>query len=91
MLPGFVGAKAGQRGKPEGDRAAGRQRLALILFGALFVLLFVGFAVAQGLRLAERPLRRRGAVASVPDESANISEEEFDRALPAARPRRPES
>jgi parvulin-like peptidyl-prolyl isomerase len=75
-----VGAKAGQRGKPQGDRAAGRQRLALILFGALFVLLFVGFAVAQGLTGPSVPSGDVAHVSNVPDEFANISEEELKRA-----------
>ena len=76
-----MGAKAGQRGKPQGDRAAGRQRLALILFGALFVLLFIGFAVAEGLGSPSVPSGDVALVEDVPDEVGQISEEAFDRAL----------
>lgn len=75
-----MGAKAGQRGKPQGDRAAGRQRLALILFGALFVLLFIGFAATVGLSSPSVPSGDVAHVSSVPDEIANISEEELKRA-----------
>lgn len=76
-----MGAKAGQRGKPRGDRAAGRQRLALILFGALFVLLFVVFAVAEGLGSPSVPSGDVALVESVPDEVGHISQKDFDRAL----------
>jgi parvulin-like peptidyl-prolyl isomerase len=80
-----VGAKAGQRGKPGGDRdrdrAAGRQRLALILFGALLVALFVGFAVAQGLGSPSVPSGDVVKVQDVPDELAAVSQKDFDRAF----------
>jgi parvulin-like peptidyl-prolyl isomerase len=80
-----VGAKAGQRGKPGRDRdrdgATGRQRLGLILFGALFVLLFVGFAVAQGIGSPSVPSGDVATVQDVPDEIANVSQKEFDHAL----------
>ncbi len=75
-----MGAKAGQKGKPQGDRAAGRQRFGLVLFGALFVLLFVGFAVAQGLTGPSVPSGDVAHVSDVPDEFTNISEEELRRA-----------
>jgi parvulin-like peptidyl-prolyl isomerase len=80
-----VGAKAGQRGNPERDRdrdrAAGRQRLGLILFGVLFVLLFIGFAVAQGIGSPSVPSGDVAKVEDVPDEIANVSQEDFDHAL----------
>jgi foldase protein PrsA len=76
-----VGAKAGQRGKPGGNRAAGRQRLGLILFGALFVLLFVGFAVAEGLGSPSVPSGDVALVEGVPEEVGHISQKNFDRAL----------
>lgn len=69
-----MGAKSGQTG-----RKAGRQRLALIIFGALVVLLVLGFAIAQGIG---RPSVASGDVAlveGVPD--GTISEAEFKRAL----------
>lgn len=76
-----MGAKAGQRGKPQGDRAAGRQRLALILFGALLVVLFAGFAVGQGLGSPSVPSGDVAIVEDVPDELGQVSQEDFDRAM----------
>jgi parvulin-like peptidyl-prolyl isomerase len=76
-----VGAKAGQRGKPGKDRAGGRQRLALILFGALFLLLFVGFAIAQGLTGPSVPSGDVVHVSDVPDEIANVSEDQLKRTI----------
>jgi foldase protein PrsA len=72
-----VGAKAGQRR----DRSAGRQRLALILFGVLLVVLFVGFAVAQGLGSPSVPSGDVAMVQDVPDEVGQISQEDFDQAI----------
>ncbi|MGN6201815.1 MAG: peptidyl-prolyl cis-trans isomerase [Solirubrobacterales bacterium] len=80
-----MGAKAGQRGKPgrdrDQDRAAGRQRLALILFGALLVALFVGFAVSEGLGSPSVPSGDVVKVQDVPDELATVSQKDFDRAF----------
>jgi foldase protein PrsA len=76
-----VGAKAGQRGKDGRDRAGSRQRLGLILFGALFVLLFVGFAVAQGIGAPSVPSGDVAMVEGVPDELGDVSQEEFDHAI----------
>jgi len=78
-----VGAKSGQRGASRGrsDKNAGRQRLALILFGALLVLLFVGFAVAQGIGSPSVPSGDVALVEDVPDEVGQISEEDLDRAI----------
>jgi parvulin-like peptidyl-prolyl isomerase len=76
-----VGAKAGQRGKPGGNPAAGRQRLALIVFGALLVLLFIGFAVAQGIGSPSVPSGDVAVIEDVPDEVGHISQKDFDRAL----------
>jgi parvulin-like peptidyl-prolyl isomerase len=76
-----VGAKAGQRGKPGRDRGAGRQRLALIVFGAVLVLLFVGFAVAQGIGSPSVPSGDVAKVQDVSDEFSNISRDDFDHAM----------
>jgi len=77
-----VGAKSGQRRKPGADdRSAGRQRLALILFGALFVLLFIGFAVTQGIGSPSVPSGDVAIVKDAPGDSGNVSQEEFDRAF----------
>lgn len=79
-----MGAKAGQRGNPGRDRAAGRQRLALIAFALVFILLFVGFAIAQGLGSPSVPSGDVAKVQDVPDEIGAISEAEFDRAMERA-------
>jgi parvulin-like peptidyl-prolyl isomerase len=80
-----VGAKAGQRGRSgrgpdRNDRSAGRQRLGLILFGALLLVLFVGFAVAQGLTSPSVPSGDVAHISNVPDDFADISEDKLKRA-----------
>jgi len=74
-----VGAKAaGQRDR---DRSAGKQRLALIVFAALFVLLIIGFAVTQGIASPSVPSGDVALVEDVPDEIGQVSQEDFDHAL----------
>jgi parvulin-like peptidyl-prolyl isomerase len=63
------------------DRKAGRQRLALAAFAVLFVLLFLGFAIAQGISSPSVPSGDVAKVEDVPDEMATISQEEFDHGL----------
>ncbi|HVD87037.1 MAG TPA: SurA N-terminal domain-containing protein [Solirubrobacterales bacterium] len=79
MLPGVVAAKRGQR-KGQ-DRPGGRQRVALIVFVAIFGLLFIGFAIAQGIGAPSVPSGDVAIVQDVPDELGTISQEEFDHAL----------
>jgi len=78
-----VGAKAGQRGRSSRgkDREPGRQRLALILFGTLFVVLFVIFAVSEGLGSPSVPSGDVVHVSSVPSEFANVSEDKLKRSI----------
>jgi foldase protein PrsA len=71
-----VAAKRGQTGK-----SAGRQRLALILFGAVLVLLFVGFAIAQGIGQPSVPSGDVALVEGVPSEIGHVSEAEFKHTL----------
>jgi parvulin-like peptidyl-prolyl isomerase len=80
-----MGAKAGQRGRPSKgreDKSAGRQRLGLIIFGALFILLFAGFAIAQGLTSPGVASGDAVHISNVPSEFGNISEEQVERAIP---------
>jgi foldase protein PrsA len=70
-----VGAKPGQ------SRKSGQQRLALIVFAAIFVVLFAGFAIAQGIGEPSVPSGDVAIVENVPDEIGSISEAEFKRAL----------
>jgi foldase protein PrsA len=76
-----VGAKAGQRRKPGPARGTGRQRFALIIFGALFALLFVIFAAAEGIGSPSVPSGDIALVQGVPDNISHLSEEEFEKAL----------
>jgi parvulin-like peptidyl-prolyl isomerase len=71
-----VGAKAGQRK----GKAAGQQRVALILFGTLLFVLFIGFAVAEGLGSPSVPSGDVAIVEDAPEGIGNISQEDFDRA-----------
>ena len=67
--------------KGQGKKSAGLQRLALLAFGALFILLFAIFAIAQGIG---NPSVSSGDVAVVeeaPDGLSPVSEADFKRAL----------
>jgi parvulin-like peptidyl-prolyl isomerase len=55
--------------------------LALIVFGALFVLLFAIFAIAEGLTGPSVPSGDVAHVSNVPDEFANISEDQMKRTV----------
>ncbi|HEX4669477.1 MAG TPA: peptidyl-prolyl cis-trans isomerase [Solirubrobacterales bacterium] len=70
-----MGAKSGQ------SRRSGRQRLALAIFGALFVVLFAGYAIAQGLGHPSVPAGDVAIVQHVPDDIGTVSEADFKRAL----------
>jgi parvulin-like peptidyl-prolyl isomerase len=70
-----VGAKQGQ------SRRSGLQRLALVGFGALVVILFAGFAIVQGIGHPSVPEGDIALVQSVPDDISTISEAEYKRAL----------
>jgi parvulin-like peptidyl-prolyl isomerase len=71
-----VGAKQGKSSK-----VAGRQRLTLVGFAALFILLFIGFAIAQGVGEPSVPSGDVAIVEGVPDELGTISEADFKRTL----------
>jgi foldase protein PrsA len=70
-----VGAKPGQSKK-----SAGFKRLALVVFGALFVLLFVVFAIAEGIGSPSVPEGDVAMVQSVPSDIGHISEAQYKRA-----------
>jgi parvulin-like peptidyl-prolyl isomerase len=70
-----VGAKPGQ------SRKSGQQRLALIVFAAVFVVLFAGFAIAEGIGDPSVPSGDVAIVENVPDQIGSVSEAEFKRAL----------
>jgi parvulin-like peptidyl-prolyl isomerase len=70
-----VGAKPGQ------SRKSGRQRLALLLFGGLFVVLFAGYAIAEGIGAPSVPAGDVALVQNVPEDIGSVSEADFKRAL----------
>ena len=70
-----MGAKPGQ------SRKAGRQRLALVVFGALFVVLFASYAIAVGLGDPSIPDGDVALVQHVPSDIGGVSEADFKRAL----------
>jgi len=59
----------------------GRQRLALVIFGALFVILFAGYAIAQGIGQPSVPDGDVAIVQHVPDEIGTVSAADFGQAL----------
>lgn len=71
-----MGAKSGQT-----SRKAGLQRFALVLFGALLVVLVVGFAIAQGIGQPSVPSGDVALVEDAADGNATVSEAEYKRAL----------
>ena len=79
MLP----ASWGERKRPggAGARKLGRQRLALAGLRALFVVLFVGFAIAQGIGQPSVPSGDVAIVKGVPDEIGTITEAELKRSV----------
>lgn len=71
-----MGAKGRQRKGP-----TGRARLALVLFGGLFVALFVIFAATEGLTTPTPPEGDAAIVTGLPGDMGNISEEEVERTI----------
>ncbi|HUC00154.1 MAG TPA: peptidyl-prolyl cis-trans isomerase [Solirubrobacterales bacterium] len=78
-----MGAKSGRKKPTQAQAAAskgaGARRFALVVFGALFIALFVVFAVAQGIGQPSVPDGDVAIVKSVPD--GNVSEAEFKRSF----------
>jgi parvulin-like peptidyl-prolyl isomerase len=68
----------------QGRRSAGLQRFALLAFAALLILLFVIFAVAQGIGQPSVPSGAVTVVEDAPDGLGTVTEEEFQRALDQA-------
>ncbi len=67
--------------KRQGRRSAGLQRLALLAFGALLVLLFVGFAVAQGIGNPSIPSGAVAYVEDAPEGLGTITEKDLKRTI----------
>lgn len=67
--------------KGQGKKSAGLQRLALLAFGALFILLFLIFAIAQGIGNPSVPSGSVAVVEDAPDGLSPVTEAKFHRAL----------
>ncbi|HMC49030.1 MAG TPA: peptidyl-prolyl cis-trans isomerase, partial [Solirubrobacterales bacterium] len=65
----------------KGGKSAGLQRLALLGFAALFILLFVIFAIAQGIGDPSVPSGDVAVVEDAPDGLSPLSEAQFQHAL----------
>lgn len=76
--PGRGGSKKAPQG-PSGPAAA--RRLGLLVFGALFLVLFVAIAIAEGLGDPSIPSGDIVAVEDAPGDSGKISKEDFDHTL----------
>jgi parvulin-like peptidyl-prolyl isomerase len=74
------GGKKGASAKRAKDPAALR-RLAVLAFGALFIVLFAVVAVAEGIGDPSVPDGDVALVEDAPSGAGNVSEQEFDRAL----------
>jgi foldase protein PrsA len=69
------------------SRARDPKALPVILFGGLLVLLFAGFAVAQGIGKPDPSGDVIAIVEEAPEEAGEITQEDFDRALEQAAAR----
>lgn len=67
--------------KGQGKRSAGLQRLALLGFAALFILLFVIFAIAEGIGDPSVPSGSAAVIEEAPDGLSPVTEARFHRAL----------
>ncbi len=68
----------------KGGKSAGLQRLALLGFAALLILLFLIFAVAQGIGHPSVPSGAVAVVEDAPDDLGTVTEKEFQHALEQA-------
>jgi parvulin-like peptidyl-prolyl isomerase len=74
-------ARSVARISAKGGKAAGLQRLALLGFAALLILLFVIFAIAQGIGRTSVPSDAVAIVEEAPDDLGTITDADFQRAL----------
>lgn len=72
------------RTSAKGGKSAGLQRLALLGFGALFILLFVIFAVAEGIGNPSVPSGAVAVVEDAPGDIGTVTQEQFDHSLEQA-------
>jgi parvulin-like peptidyl-prolyl isomerase len=74
-------ARSVARTSAKGGKSAGLQRLALLAFAALFILLFVVFAIAQGIGSPSIPSGAVAVVEDAPPGLGTVTEEQFRHAL----------
>lgn len=72
---------ASKSGASKRGASKGAQRLGLVLFGAVFIALFVIFAVAQGLGAPSVPSGDVALVTNVPSELGHISQADYKTSL----------
>ncbi|MDX6609169.1 MAG: foldase protein PrsA [Solirubrobacterales bacterium] len=68
----------------KGGKSAGLQRLVLLAFAALFILLFVILAIAQGIGHPSVPAGAVAVVEDAPDDLGTVTKGEFQHALEQA-------
>jgi parvulin-like peptidyl-prolyl isomerase len=76
-----AGKGKGESAKAPSRGPAPRQRLALLLFGVVFVALFVGFAIAQGIGYPSVPSGAVAIVKGVPSEVGTITKAQYAKAV----------
>jgi parvulin-like peptidyl-prolyl isomerase len=69
------------RSSAKGGKSVGLQRLALLGFAALFILLFVIFAIAEGIGHPSVPSDAVAVVEDAPDDLGTLTKAEFQHAL----------
>jgi parvulin-like peptidyl-prolyl isomerase len=69
------------RSSAKGGKSVGLQRLALLGFAALFILLFVIFAIAQGIGHPSVPSDAVAVVEDAPEGLGTVTKEQFQHAL----------
>src|SRR5262249_34477448 len=84
------GGKKGGGSAPSAKDPAALRRLAALVFGAVFVILFVVVAIAEGLGDPSIPDGDVALIQDAPGGSIHISEAEFERSLKQASAQNPE-
>ena len=76
-----MGKGKGESAKAPSRGPAPRQRLALLIFGIVFVGLFVGFAIAQGIGYPTVPSNAVAIVKGVPSDQGTITKAQYAKAV----------
>ena len=76
-----AGKGSSQGAAPASGAPGPLQRLGLLIFGLAFILLFAGFAIAQGIGSPSIPSGDVALVEGVPASVGHVSEAEYKRSL----------